>query len=303
MNVIINVNKPQGMTSFGAVRAIKKLCQTKKVGHLGTLDPLATGVLPIFVGKATKLIPWFNGLDKEYRATFKLGERTDTYDSEGEVIAQTELGTLSTEAVEACVAKFQGVQKQLAPAYSAVKYNGVPGYRLARQGKTVERKERTISIHAITVESIEFPFVTIRVHCSKGTYIRSLVDDIGQILEVGAHMSALERLAAGKQFTLDNAFTLPKISELQEQGDFSYELNPALLLSDFVSIEVDGNEQKRLSHGQSIVVAAPAAPLPEGQEHAESMAKVLDSQKKLIAIGQIVAQKENFQFKPTSIFV
>jgi len=146
LNTIVNVNKAKGTSSFGVVRALKKIFNIKKIGHLGTLDPIATGVLPVFMGKATKLIPLFNELDKEYRATFKLGQRTDTFDAEGTITEESSIEHLIPGEIEECIAGYEGHQQQLTPAFSAVKYNGIPAYQLARQGKKVERKEKSIRI-------------------------------------------------------------------------------------------------------------------------------------------------------------
>ncbi|MBF0286320.1 MAG: tRNA pseudouridine(55) synthase TruB [SAR324 cluster bacterium] len=303
MNRIVNVNKPKGLTSFGVVKELKKFCNIKKVGHLGTLDPLATGVLPVFIGKATKLIPLFDKLDKEYRATFKLGEQTDTFDTEGKITKTAHIGHLTCEQIERCVSKYQGVQKQLTPVFSAVKYNGVPGYRLARAGKAIERKSRVIHIESICIESIKLPFVAVRVKCSKGTYIRSLVDDIGQELGIGAHLVELERVAVGSCFSLSNACQLEELKQFGEHDNFPFYINPVDVLNDLKTITVTDKEQNQLIHGQPIAIDADLFSFPCHDEGTNNLVKAINSQNLLIAIGRVVVQNKSCQFNPSKIFV
>ena len=274
----------------------------KKMGHLGTLDPMAKGVLPIFTGKATKLIPAFNELEKEYRATLKLGQRTDTFDAEGTILAESSLAEVTSAKIEQCLPRYEGHQQQLTPPYSAVKYNGVPAYRLARQGKKVERKTKNIFIERLHLVSIDLPFVTLEVKCSTGTYIRTLADDIGHDLHVGAHLVALERISVGPHFSLTNAHPLEEISACHEQGDFSWCINPVDLLQEWHTLHVNAEEQARLAYGQPLLLKD----FQEGasfQNNPHPLSKAVGSQKTLIAIGAIVAHKDCYQFNPTKIFI
>lgn len=196
MDGIINVIKPTGMTSFDVVRKVKKITGEKKIGHTGTLDPLAEGVLPICLGKGTKITNYIMNGEKTYDALIKLGITTDTYDREGTVVANSDK-IPSKEDIEKIIYSFIGDIYQVPPMYSALKHNGERLYDLARKGITVERPKRLISIYDIRIKSLEFPFVNIVVRCSKGTYIRSLCYDIGERLGTGATIWNLNRLASG----------------------------------------------------------------------------------------------------------
>ena len=193
MNGILNVYKNKGMSSFDVVRKIKFLAHEKKVGHTGTLDPEATGVLPVALGKATKTIDYIMNCNKTYEVKFLLGTKTTTYDLEGEVIEKKDTSFLTVEEVKDAVISFIGEYDQVPPMYSALKQNGVRLYDLARQGIEVERQGRRIHILNIEDIKIELPYVSMKVSCSKGTYIRSLCFDIGEKLNVGATMTELNR--------------------------------------------------------------------------------------------------------------
>ncbi len=208
---ILNIYKPTKITSFDVVRIIRKLTNEKKVGHCGTLDPEACGVLPICIGKATKAIDYIMENNKVYVAELKLGEVTDTYDIEGKVIRQCDVNVTAEEVMEA-VYSFKGNIKQVPPMYSALKVNGKKLYELAREGIEIEREARSITIHDIKVLEINLPYVKMEVNCSKGTYIRSLCYDIGEKLGCGAMMSALERTATGK-FTKENSINIESLNE------------------------------------------------------------------------------------------
>lgn len=192
MQGFLLLDKPEGMTSFSAVSAIKKLASEKRVGHTGTLDPMATGVLPIFLGRATALSSILLEAEKEYTATVKLGITTDTCDITGEVLNERPV-SVTKEELEAALLKFRGEIEQIPPMYSALKKDGVRLYELARRGQTVEIEPRRITINELTLESFEGDTCQIFVSCSKGTYIRSLCRDIGEALGCGATMTALRR--------------------------------------------------------------------------------------------------------------
>ena len=198
MNGVLNIFKPKGMTSFDVVREVKKVCKIKKVGHTGTLDPEATGVLPICIGKATKIIDYIMDSEKIYEVTFKLGIRTTTYDLEGEVLEERECSLLKDEEILNAINSFKGEYCQVPPMYSALKQNGVRLYELARKGIEVERPGRNIIIYNIEDIKIDNPYISMKVTCSKGTYIRSLCFDIGERLGVYAAMTELCRLKTSR---------------------------------------------------------------------------------------------------------
>lgn len=193
MNGVINIFKPKGMTSFDVVREVKKVCCTGKVGHTGTLDPEATGVLPVCIGRATKIIDYIMDSRKVYEVEFKLGIKTTTYDDEGEILETRETKHLTDDEILQAIKGFLGEYSQVPPIYSALKQNGVRLYTLARQGIEVKREGRNITVYNIENIKIDNPFVSMKVTCSKGTYVRSLCYDIGEKLGVYATMTELNR--------------------------------------------------------------------------------------------------------------
>jgi tRNA pseudouridine55 synthase len=195
-NGVIVIDKPAGKTSHDVVSEVKKVLGIKKAGHTGTLDPMATGVLPVCLNEATKLAGFLAGEDKEYLATMLLGLKTDTMDTEGKIISQSGK-FVSEEEIKSVISRMTGKIKQIPPAYSAVKYCGKPSYKWARNGILPDLKPREVIIHSINIENISFPRVVFRVVCSKGTYIRSLCSDIGEVLGTGACLCDLRRLTSG----------------------------------------------------------------------------------------------------------
>ena len=213
---ILLLDKPAGMTSNGALQQVKRLYQAQKAGHTGSLDPMATGVLPICLGEATKFSQYLLNADKIYAATIRFGELTSTGDAEGEVLHCTDASFLTEAMVSAVLPDFFGDITQVPPMVSALKVGGVPLYKLARQGITVARDARHVRIIALELHDFRagtMPEADIVVECSKGTYIRSLAEDIGAALGVGAHLSALRRLKVG-QFLLQDCITLPALALL-----------------------------------------------------------------------------------------
>ncbi len=212
MEGVINIFKNTGMTSFDVVRKIKKLSKTGKVGHTGTLDPEACGVLPVCIGKGTKIIDYIMRAPKIYTVEFKLGTKTTTYDLEGEVLEENDYSFLTEDDILNSINKFKGEYNQVPPMYSALKQNGVRLYELARKGIEVEREGRLITIYFIEDIFIEKPFVKMKVKCSKGTYIRSLCYDIGEDLKVGAVMTKLKRNATSN-FLEEDSINIENLTE------------------------------------------------------------------------------------------
>lgn len=205
MNGVLIADKPQGWTSHDVVAAVKKKLGARKVGHLGTLDPLATGVLPLVINKATRFARFLDGGEKIYLAAMKLGEKTDTYDREGTVTESREVD-VSEEDISRALASFMGRIKQVPPMYSSRKINGVPLYKLARKGMVVEREAKEVEVFECKITAITLPLVEFRVVCSKGTYIRSICHDAGVSLGCGAHLVSLRRLGCG-EFMASEAVT------------------------------------------------------------------------------------------------
>lgn len=216
LNGVLNIYKEKNYTSHDVVAKMRGILRQKKIGHTGTLDPQAEGVLPVCLGQATKLCELLTDHDKTYRAIMRLGVETDTQDIWGQVLEEREVTCLE-EQVQAVVSSFIGPYDQVPPMYSALKVDGKRLYDLARQGKVVERKARSVRIYGIEIEKMELPLVTMTIHCSKGTYIRTLCHDIGQKLNCGACMESLVRTKSG-QFTLENSMTLSQLETIRDEG-------------------------------------------------------------------------------------
>ena len=219
INGIINVYKERGFTSFDVVAKLRGILHERKIGHTGTLDPDATGVLPVCIGNATKVCDLLTDKDKVYRAVMHLGIATDTQDMTGTVLAdrEKEVAQLSEKTVKNAIMQFVGDYDQIPPMYSALKVNGKKLCDLARAGVEVERKARPVTIFSIEIEQIHLPYVTMQVHCSKGTYIRTLCADIGEVLGTGACMESLVRTRVSV-FTLEEAHTLTQIEQMRDDG-------------------------------------------------------------------------------------
>lgn len=245
MNGILNIFKPKGMSSFDVVRVVKKVAKTGKVGHTGTLDPEATGVLPVCIGRATKIIDYIMDSEKVYEVTFKLGIRTTTYDLEGEILEERDASNLRDEDILDVVKGFIGEYSQVPPMYSALKQNGVRLYELARKGIEVEREGRLINIYNIEDIKINNPYVSMKVTCSKGTYIRSLCYDIGEKLGVFATMTELNR-SKTSVFSQDKSIN---VNELTEENIDDYIVTIEEALSKYDAITTYGKYVKLLING------------------------------------------------------
>ena len=282
MDGFIVLDKPVGVTSHDVVSVVRRTLRQKKVGHTGTLDPFATGVLPVAVGEGTKAIPFLDEGMKEYQATMVLGAATDTQDCTGTVIRRGAWEHLNPEQIVEVLNSFVGRQSQLPPMFSAVKQNGVPLYRLARKGEEVKRSPRDIEIYSIAVDAVALPHLTFTVSCSRGTYVRTLANDIGEALGCGAHLSALRRTRSGP-FAIDRALSLDEFSRISAAGEAGNHIIPlgealghlrALFLgdegcvrvrhgqvprlTDFASRigEVEAGERFRLMHGDRLLAVA-----------------------------------------------
>ena len=245
MNGVLNIFKPKGMSSFDAVRVVKKVAGTGKVGHTGTLDPEATGVLPICIGRATKIIDYIMDSEKVYEVTLKLGIRTTTYDLEGEVLEERDPSHLTEEEILNSINSFKGEYSQIPPMYSALKQNGVRLYELARKGIEVERKGRLVNIYNLEDIKINNPYISMKVTCSKGTYIRSLCYDIGEKLGVFATMTQLNR-AKTSVFSQEKSIN---INELTKENINDYILSMEEALEKYDKIVVNKKYVKLLVNG------------------------------------------------------
>ena len=251
---IINVKKERGFTSFDVVAKLRGILHEKKIGHTGTLDPDATGVLPVCIGKATKVCDLLTGKDKVYEALLHLGVTTDTQDASGRVLSDhaKEAKALSEEAVRSAIEGFVGTYAQVPPMYSALKVNGKKLCDLAREGIEVERKARTVTIFSIEIRQISLPFVRMQVHCSKGTYIRTLCEDIGNRLGVGGSMDELVRTRVSS-FTIENAHTLSEIEAYAAADEVDKILMPVdSVFEGLKKLHVLSRAEKRLKNGNRL---------------------------------------------------
>jgi tRNA pseudouridine55 synthase len=251
MDGFLILDKPSGMTSQQALSRVRRALGVKKLGHTGTLDPLATGVLPIALGEATKIIPYLEEETKAYLVTGRLGETTDSYDSDGEILLRADASAIDPTRLETAIQAFLGPQEQIPPVYSAIKVKGRPLYDYARSGQGVELKPRSVHFESLSLESFTAPDFTLRVDCSKGTYIRSLIHDIGQRLGCGAHVTQLRRLQSGP-FDLERAFPLDRVIEDPAAAALRL-LSIEDLLRDWPKIELlDAEEIRRTRAGVSL---------------------------------------------------
>ena len=268
---ILNVDKPKGMTSRDVVNVVQRMIRPVKVGHAGTLDPLATGVLVLMVGRATRLTEYIHSVSKTYRGTFQLGKVSNTEDIEGEVVSRNVLAVPNLKTVKAVVASFSGVQQQMPPAFSALKVNGKRAYDLARQGEKVELQPREIQVFHIEVVAYKYPVLTIEVKCTSGTYIRSLGRDIGEALQTGAVMTDLQRTSIGA-FKIGQAVA----PEFDSVGAVETLLrNPLEILSGFHQTILEQQQQRELCHGRPIELEDVSGDLTLGVSQDQQLLSVL----------------------------
>ncbi|MBT5016463.1 tRNA pseudouridine(55) synthase TruB [Candidatus Peregrinibacteria bacterium] len=258
MKGFLIVDKPQGITSFDVVAQARRALNVRKIGHLGTLDPLATGVLVLAIGEGTKLIEYLMGADKEYEATLEFGKISDTYDSEGK-ITKTDAPVPTSDEIEAALPQFRGEIQQIPPAFSALKINGQRAYDLARRGEKVELKPRTVYIHDLTLVAPD----QLHIHCSSGTYIRSIIHDLGQTLGCGAIMTALRRTHVG-QFMLNKAIDITKTSP---ENLISLEE----IVSSWPPVKVNKDEMIALQQGQKVHIGTSSSGAPLQPPHTDTI--------------------------------
>ena len=300
-NGIINVYKEKGFTSHDVVAKLRGICKMKKIGHTGTLDPEAIGVLPVCFGSGTKLCDMLTDWDKEYIAVLRLGITTDTQDMTGQVLSrceERELRTLTEERVREAVMRFVGDYDQIPPMYSALKVDGKKLYELARAGREVERKPRRVRIEEIEIQSVELPLVTFRVVCSKGTYIRTLCHDIGADLGCGGAMESLTRSRVGI-FGIEDALTLTELQQLREQDKItSVIIPPDVIFAKDRAVVVNGQGQKMVQNGNRLG----AAQLTETVRFTDGeQVRVYDGDGKFYGI--YVYYKEEDSLKPLKMFL
>lgn len=295
MNGIIVIDKENGYTSFDVVAKMRRICGEKKIGHTGTLDPMATGVLPIHIGNATKAQSLLPESDKEYEATLSFGITTDTLDITGKVLSQTE-SNVKSEDLEAVLPQFRGDIMQLPPMYSAVSKDGVRLYELARKGLVTEREARPITVYKLDLLNFDeqLQSAQILVKCSKGTYIRSICDDIGQVLGCGAVMTSLRRVTACG-YTLDDAITLEKAKELSENGMLEEYLRPTeSVFACYPSVKVTEAQAVRFKNGGGLMLSR--TDVDDSSENG-AYYRVYNSSDVFLGLGYVNKEKEELSVK------
>ncbi|MCI6190637.1 MAG: tRNA pseudouridine(55) synthase TruB [Clostridium sp.] len=287
MNGVLNIFKNKGMTSFDVVSRVRKIANEKKVGHTGTLDPEAEGVLPVCIGKATKIIDYIMDSEKGYSVKFKLGIKTTTYDLEGDIIEERDTSFLTEKEVEEAINSFKGEYSQVPPMFSALKKNGVRLYDLARKGIEIEREARNIKIYNIENINIELPYVSMDVTCSKGTYIRSLCYDIGEKLNVFATMTELKRFKTSF-FTEDDSVN---IDDLNEENIKEHLISIEEALKNYPEIYLTKGYDKLIINGVIVADKRFTKSLVEN----DILYKVYDENKKFLGLGK--KNKEGFKME------
>jgi tRNA pseudouridine55 synthase len=280
MDGVIVVDKPAGMTSHDVVNRMRRLANTKKIGHLGTLDPSATGVLPLVIGRATRLAQFFTRNDKEYEGVIRFGQATSTYDAEGQPEGEAVAVTVTAEQLDPLMAGFRGSFQQVPPPVSAKKVGGTPAYKLARQNKPVVLEPVEVVVFAFELLSAEGAEARVRVHCSAGTYVRSIAHDMGRALGCGAHLHSLRRTASGA-FGIAQAHTLDRLGELAKDCDLIQALIPAAeLLPEFPAETVDPATANFIRQGRDFRTS------PFRTPSSSRYVKAVSEDGQLVAIGE-----------------
>lgn len=309
MDGIININKPQGETSARIAQTVRRLTGERRVGHAGTLDPLATGVLPVCLGRGTRVIEYLMETTKVYRAEIELGAVSDTYDADGRITHYREPSAVTSYQLRSVLDSFCGWIQQIPPMYSAVKYHRQPLYKLARAGITVEREKRSVRIDSIELVNWQSPVFVIEVACGKGTYIRSLANDIGQILGCGAYLKNLVRFRYGL-FTIEDAIELSRLEDACHYGYWTELVYPVdSVLSLLKAVVVDQDIQERISHGRPVTIenddliqecdGSLQSTLPQDCQHNRCRAYTLDG----CFLGVLRFNPESQQWLPEKVFI
>lgn len=277
---VLIIDKPPGMTSHDVVATVRRITGEKSVGHLGTLDPMATGVLPLVLGRFTRLAQFYNEAEKRYEGVIRFGFATDTYDAEGERTGPEQIVRMSIEAVRELASRFVGKIEQLPPPFSAKKIAGVPAYRIARKGQPVELKPKPVEVKGLEIVSWDGRDATFTAWVSSGTYLRSLAHDMGQLAGTGAHLAELKRTAV-REFTIDEAHSLEEL-EQAVAAEIAEELclHPRLVLPEFPAVSAPPESAARIRHGGAVN-------LPEFSK--ASTVRVFAGQRELLAIAKRVA--------------
>lgn len=289
---VLVIDKPVGMTSHDVVQVVRRGTGIRRAGHTGTLDPRASGVLVVLVGPAVRLSEFVSASDKRYQAIIRLGESTDTFDGDGEVVRRLPVN-ITIEQIEEALTQFEGTVEQVPPAYSAKKINGEKAYELARKGEEVELEPREIDVYHLELLEWDAPEAIIDVYCSSGTYVRALANDLGEALGCGGHLVGLRRTKSG-EFALRDAVQLRKLEDAFINRDwYKYLIPAAEALGDWPSRELTFDEVDLVRHGHRI-------PVEEAPEHPDHWVRAISQQGELVALLEYIEEFKEWQ--PRKVF-
>jgi len=296
MDGLLNIHKTAGVTSHDVVDEVRRVFAQKRVGHAGTLDPMATGVLIVCLGRATRIVEYVSNAEKEYRGVLALGVTTDTLDSTGAIVGESDASGVTLEALKRAAGTFVGEIEQVPPMVSAVKYQGERLYKLAREGRTVDRAARKVNVYSIDVGGFRpgaRAGADMAVSCSSGTYIRTLCADIGQALGCGGMMSGLERTRVGR-FALDQAVTIDELRQARGEGCLAgFVISMADALADMPAVALDADARDRVLHGLSVAASERLEP--------GSTVRMMSAEGELTAIGVVVEEDGSVIVKPRKV--
>lgn len=296
MDGILNINKPAGKTSFDIVAMVRRLTKERRVGHAGTLDPEATGVLPVCLGKGTRIIEFLMDTHKVYRAVIELGISTDSYDGAGQVVRRRDPSCVTKDMVVMALDGFRGSIQQIPPMFSALKHRGEPLYNLAREGITIERKSRSVTIHCLELLDWHPPLLTLEIECSKGTYIRSIANDLGDMLGSGAYLKNLLRSGYGI-FKVEDAVTPEQLDEAVRQKDWQKYLHPIdSVLGNLPSVTIDAAGEEAIKTGNPPKIEPEISPGSESK-----YIRAYSADRRFLAI--LIRDKEYSLWRPKKVFI
>ncbi|MFC2040367.1 tRNA pseudouridine(55) synthase TruB [Chloroflexota bacterium] len=305
MDGILNIDKPAGITSHGVVARVKKLSGERKVGHAGTLDPAATGVLPVCLGRATRIVEYLMDTSKVYLTEIMLGLTTDTYDTTGQILDEKPVTGISLGTLEKALETFVGVIEQLPPMFSAVKHQGQPLYRMARSGIAVERKSRIAHIYRLELLDWQPPLLTIEMECGKGTYVRTLAHDLGTLFGCGGVVNSLRRLRCGF-FDIRQAVPLDTLTEATDDGNLASYVQPAdSAIRHIPWVEIDEKSETAMRQGKRLDLAAvKPGDLGAPADYINQLNHLYRAyNKQQQFIGMLVFNPINEQFRPAKVFI
>ncbi|MGQ9859156.1 MAG: tRNA pseudouridine(55) synthase TruB [Thermodesulfobacteriota bacterium] len=297
---VLLVDKPVGLTSFGVVERIRRWSGIRRVGHTGTLDPFATGLLVLCLGMATRLVSYITAWDKEYEGSIRLGEETDTDDATGRVTVRKEPGNLDAQELEEALKAFRGEIQQLPPRFSAKKLSGVPSYKRARRGEEVELRPIGVQVHELEITGIEMPLVHFRARCSKGTYMRSLARDLGRALGCGGHLASLRRVAIG-HIKVQEALGWEEVRSLRGEALLARLWPMERVLSGWNKLVVAPELARRVRHGQDLPLESLGGSIQDLSRPGERVVLV-DELGELLGVGVVMGEGPNMRIHPEQVW-